>query len=179
MLRILGVHSNVIGDANSTAGHAWLTMHFGNGRHVSVGLWTSSLDDLHRFIKDPTGLFDPDTYDINIGLEDRRGYVARASRYYGLTPAQGIAATRMMMAISTWRYFHTCASWARDVVGRVTGEELRSAGFGGLTDTPSALGAAIVKLEAKQPTSLNHPKPVHGNPVVSALLGSRGASALA
>ena len=95
MLRILGVHSNVIGGANSTAGHAWLSMHFGNGRHVSVGLWTSSLDDLHRFVKDPTGIFDPETYDINIGFEDRRGYVARASRYYGLSPSQGTAATRM------------------------------------------------------------------------------------
>ena len=154
-------------------------MHFANGRHVSVGLWTTSLNDLHRFIKDPTGIFDPDTYDINIGMEDKLQYLARARRYYGLNAPQGIAATRIMMATSTWRYSHTCASWARDVVARVTGEELQSAGFARLTDTPSALGAAIAKLEAKQPTSLMHPKPVHGNPVVSSLLGARGSTARA
>ena len=139
MLRVLSVHSNAIGDANSTDGHAWLNMHFANGRHVSAGLWTTSLGDLHRFVKDPTGLFDPDTYD--------------------------------MMATSTWRYSHTCASWAREVVRRVTGEDLESAGFGGLTDTPSALGCTIVKLEAKQPTSLAHPRLVLGSPVSSAFSG--------
>ena len=81
------------------------------------------------------------------------------------------------MATSTWRYSHTCASWARDVVAHVAGEELPAAGFGGITDTPSALGTAIVRLEAKQPTSLLNPKPVRGNPVVSALLGGSARTA--
>jgi len=117
---------------------------------------------LRRFFKDPTGAIDPDTFDINIGNEDRRAYHAKASRYYGLTSAQGVAATRVIMAMSTWRYGHTCASWARDVAARITGEELRSEGFGGLTDTPSSLGSAIAQREAKQLTSVRRPKPVYG-----------------
>lgn len=176
MLKILGVHSNVVGSPNSTGGHAWLTMHFQNGRHASVGLWTTSLNDLRRFAKDPTGLLDPDSYDVNIGLEEKAGYVAKASRYYGLSEGQGRAAIRVMMATNTWRFTHTCASWAREVVRQVTSEDLASAGFMGLTDTPSALGAAIKALEDKEPTSLSRPKAVKKHPVAAASLTRISAS---
>ncbi len=54
MLKILGVHSNVNGNASLTDGHAWPILHLENGNSTSIGLWTSTLYEARRFIKDPT-----------------------------------------------------------------------------------------------------------------------------
>lgn len=168
MLKVLGIHSNVAGDAGLTAGHAWLTMHFENGRSTSIGLWTSSLTESRRFVKDPTGFMLGETHDVEFGLEDEKGYTAVASRYYALEAGQAGVATKIIGEFIGWRYSNTCASWAKDVVRRLTGEELASADMLGVTDTPRALGSAILSLERKQATSLQLPKRVRGNPVQDA-----------
>jgi hypothetical protein len=93
MLKVLGVHSNVLGDASLPDGHAWLSMHFENGNHTSIGLWTSSLGEARRFIKDPTGFMLGETHDVEFGIEDQKQYVAKASRYYVLTKDQAQLST--------------------------------------------------------------------------------------
>jgi hypothetical protein len=72
MLTVIGVHSNVTGDASLTDGHAWITLHFSNGRSTSVGLWTPTLFEARRFVKDRIGALDStaENFDVQWGLED-------------------------------------------------------------------------------------------------------------
>lgn len=174
LLDILGVHSNVAGDAALTDGHAWLSMHFQNGRFTTIGLWTTTLDEPRRFIKDPTGFMLGETFDVEFGRETAKAYRAKASRYYRLTQTEARSATRVLTTNASWRFSNTCASWATNVVRGLTGEELGSSEWGGWTNTPRALANAIVALERKQPTSLASPKIVVGNPVRDASFWSGG-----
>lgn len=82
MLEILGIHSSVTGNAALTDGHAWLSMHFTNGNHTTVGLWTTTLFQARRIVKDPTGAILDESFDVNFGLEDQKNYRPAASRYY-------------------------------------------------------------------------------------------------
>ena len=88
MLEVLGVHSSVTGDASFTDGHAWLSMHYTNGRHTTVGLWTTTLFEIKRFVKDSTGVILDESFDVNFGLEEQKNYMPAASRYYRLNETQ-------------------------------------------------------------------------------------------
>ena len=168
MLQTLGIHSNVIGNASLTDGHAWLTMHFPNGNSTSVGLWTSTLGESRRLVKDPTGFMLGETYDVEFGWEIAKHYQARASRFYRLSPDQAKFSTKVLGAYTSWRYSNTCATWATSVVHQLTGEEIASSELLGITNTPRALGNALVQLERRNPTSLQSPKLVLGNPLLRA-----------
>jgi hypothetical protein len=175
MLEILGVHSSAKGGDSRTDGHAWLSMHFSNGRQTTIGLWTTTLFTPKAFIKDPTGVFLDETFDVNFGLEAQRHYMAKASRYYRLDAVQGKRAVALLGQFQSWRFTNTCASWARRVVRELLGEDLGSAELGGATDTPRALGDAILRLEATDPTSLQRPKRTNRNAVANALFNSERA----
>ena len=73
MLNVLGVHSNVAGGEVCTAGHAWLSMNFANGRSTSVGLWAEGgLLQNNHFIRDPVGFMEgsAEVFEVNFGKED-------------------------------------------------------------------------------------------------------------
>ena len=170
MLEVIGIHSNVTGDAGLTDGHAWLSMQFTNGKHTTVGLWTTTLFESRRMSKDPTGVILDESFDVNFGLEEQKNYQPAASRYYKLSEAQAKRAVAIMGSYTGWRFTNTCASWATKVVRELLGEELASSELGGLTQTPRALGQAILQLEARDPTSVTNPKKIITNPVVKGSL---------
>ncbi len=172
MLEVLGIHSNVASTAQFSDGHAWLSMHFSNGRSTTVGLWTTTLFESRRIVRDPTGAILDESFDVNFGLEDERGDIAAASRYYGLSPTQARRAVAVMGSYTGWRFTNTCASWASKVVRELLGEELDSSELGGLTDTPRALAKAIEDREAKEPTTLDRPKRIQSAPIVTSSLSS-------
>jgi len=169
MLKILGIHSNATGESSFTDGHAWLTLHFENGRSTSVGLWTTTLGELRRVASDPTGFALGETFDVNFGIEGRKGYRAKASRYYSLASPQGERAIAILGSWASWRFTNTCAEWARDVVQKLTGEELAADDWLGI-ETPRELGNSILALERESPTSLTFPKRAAGDPIGAALL---------
>lgn len=166
VLKILGVHSNAIGDAALTDGHAWLTLHFQSGKSTSIGLWTTSLDESRRFVKDPTGFLLGETFDVEFGREVDKQYAALARRYYQLSEDQARFSNKVLGSFASWRFSNTCASWAARVVRELTGEDLASKELLGYTDTPRSLGNAIMELEKKGPTSVGAPQHVQGNPVL-------------
>ena len=63
-------------------------------------------------------------------------------------------------------------SWASEVVQEVVGEDVDADDWAGF-ETPRELGRNIVKLEAKQPTTLGSPKPLKNNPA-SSLMKRKG-----
>ncbi len=149
---ILGVHSNVAGDVNAyTAGHAWLTITHDN-KTTSYGLWP----DAH-----PNVIDNGDGSDIRIAME--ASATSAASRYYTLSDTQAKHFKALMNANVAWRYSHTCASWASDVVYEVIGEDVDADDMGGF-ETPRELGKSILELELKQATSMVKPKPLKKNP---------------
>lgn len=170
MLDVLGIHSNVKSGADLDDGHAWLSMHFTNGRSTTVGLWTTTLFEARRFVKDPTGAILDQSFDVNFGLEKEKNYKPLASRYYKLTEAQAKRAVALMGSYTSWRFTNTCASWATAVVRELLGEDLDASELGGLTDTPRALGKVISELEAKNPTSISKPTRIISNPIVKGSL---------
>lgn len=165
MLNTIGIHSNAAEGDALTAGHAWLTLHFANGRSTSIGLWTNSLGDARRLISDPTGFLLGETFDVEWGWEDQKGYRPKASRYYRLTEGQARSATSILAASGNWRFTNTCASWATEVVRRLIGEDIPSTELAGATNTPRALGIAIRRLESKNPTSISMPRAARASPV--------------
>jgi len=172
VLEVLGIHSNVTGDASLTDGHAWLTMHFTNGRQTSIGLWTTTLFEAKRFVKDPTGVILDESFDVNFGLEEQRNYKPAASRFYKLTEIQSRRAVSIMGSYTGWRFTNTCASWATKVVRELAIEDLDASELSGLTQTPRALGNTLQKLEKKEPTAVSSPKRIASNPIVGSSLAS-------
>lgn len=158
---VLGIHSNVAGDANNyTTGHAWLTItHDGVTTHY--GLWP----DAH-----PNVVANGDASDIRVGME--ASAKAAASRYYRLSDAQARHFNALMKANVTWRYTNTCASWAGEIVEEVVGENVDADDWAGF-ETPRELGKSILELEAKQPTSIISPKPLKQNPASSLMKRKR------
>ncbi len=148
---ILGIHSNV--DPNTQGslnqlidGHAWISV-TRNGRTEVYGLWP----DDH-----PSGRFDNGAgSDIRTGVE--RGFPAAANRYYELTPEQTTQLEARLRENVTWGYGNTCASWASDTVGRVTGQTVSGSELLGLTDTPRELIQSIRELERQRRTSPDNP----------------------
>jgi hypothetical protein len=164
MLKVLGVHSSVIGDAGLTDGHAWISLHYSNGKTATVGLWaTDSLTGLRHFIYDPIGISDStaEKGEVQWNLELNRHYHAKARRYYSLQPYQVHRIVKVLGAYTGWRFTCTCATWATGVVKQLVGEDLDSSELLGATNTPRALGNAISKLEALIPTSVEMPRELH------------------
>lgn len=158
---VLGIHSNVAGDANDyTGGHAWLTITH-KGKTTYYGLWP----DAH-----PNVVNNGDSSDIRVGME--ASAKASASRYYRLSDAQAKHFNGLMKANVAWRYTNTCASWASEIVEEIVGEDVDADDWGGF-ETPRELGRSILKLEAKQPTSISSPKPLKQNPA-SSLMKRKG-----
>lgn len=152
---ILGIHSNVAGSHNDfTSGHAWISITHGNKVTV-YGLWP----DAH-----PKTIDNGDKSDIRIGLEVKD--TAVASRYYLLTSPQAIQFNALMSANVAWRYTHTCASWASDVVDILIGEDVDADDNFGF-ETPRELGESILLLESKEPTTRFSPKRVTKNPATT------------
>jgi hypothetical protein len=176
MLSVIGVHSNVAGPkANRTDGHAWISLHFSNGKSATVGLWTNRRLETRKFIKDPVGVLSDsqEKFEVEWNREkDRKGYEPVASRYYGLSEAQGKQAIKVLGSYTGWRFSNTCASWATRVVRVLFGEELASEELGGITNTPRALGDAILKAEKASPTSLERPLKTCSNAIKKASFGS-------
>lgn len=152
---ILGIHSNVAGDARDyTSGHAWLTITV-NGKTTFYGLWP----DAHPSVVD-----NGKQSDIRIGME--ASAKAAASRYYRLSDAQQKHFFALMKSNVEWRYTNTCASWATEVVEELLGEDVDADDWAGF-ETPRELGKSIRELEAKQPTTMFAPKPLKHNPASS------------
>jgi len=127
-------------------GHAWISV-TRNGRTEVYGLWP----DDH-----PSGRFDNGAgSDIRRGVE--RGAPAAANRYYELTPEQVARLDARLQENVTWGYGNTCASWASDTVGRVTGQTVSGSELLGLTDTPRELIRSIRELERARRTSPDDP----------------------
>jgi hypothetical protein len=105
-----------------------------------------------------------ETFDVNFGIEDRKGYRAAASRYYRLSEPQARRATALLGSWASWRFTNTCAEWARDVVYKLTGESVSADDWMGF-ETPRQLGDSILALERRSPTSLSSPKAVLRDPI--------------
>lgn len=154
---VLGIHSNAVGDDNDfSAGHAWLTITH-DGKTTHYGLWP----DAHPNVLDNGG-----GSDIRIGLEASAS--AQASRFYRLSDAQAKHFNALMKAKVAWRYTHTCASWASEIVAEVVNEDVDADDWAGF-ETPRELGRSIQALEAKQPTSFGSPKPLKVDPASSSM----------
>ena len=162
MIKILGVHSNVLGSAGLKDGHAWISVHYTNGNLATVGLWTDSLTEPRRFVRDPIGIFasTAEHFDVRWDEELKRNYKALVSRFYGLSSNGAHKAIKALGHYTGWRYTNTCASFASYVVGQVTGEKLGVSDHG--LETPRALAHSIAVAEGRERTSLAKPRQIRG-----------------
>jgi hypothetical protein len=145
-LVILGIHSNVLADADYTDGHSWITV-TRDGSTSAYGLWPDDHPNVENNGKDT---------DIRIGMEPFSGL---ANRYFKLTLPQQQKLNRLLKENVTWRYTNTCASWASETYTAVTGEAVDADDYLGF-ETPRELTKSIGQLEAKQKTSPYSPKEV-------------------
>lgn len=137
---VLGIHSNVTG-GGKTGGHAWISLTEG-GTTTTYGLWP---DDHPRTVDNGAGT------DIRVGMEPA---VGAANRYYSLTAAQATALRAELGQTVAWGYTHNCSSWASEVVHDVVREDVNADDWGLLgIETPRQLGASILMLEARSPTT--------------------------
>ncbi len=84
---------------------------------TSVGLWAEGeLFSLNHFIRDPIGLTrtSGEKFEVRFGEEDKRHYIAAASRNYGLYQGQLTKAVTSLGRYTGWRGSYTCASWATE-----------------------------------------------------------------
>lgn len=174
MLKVVGIHT--ICDPANIPGHAWLSFHFSTSKWMTMGLFGNRGDDanhgdiyeLLRLKKWPDNpvfdFFDQPSYDVYINIE--RDQRSDAQRFYGMPPGMGFSASVIMNSSHSWRYSYTCASWAEDVLRKMTDISLDGSGLDVL---PCALQKRILALEAKDPTSLAHPHIVN-----SCLVSNRG-----
>lgn len=154
---VLGIHSNVAGDANGfTSGHAWVSVTASN-RTSFYGLWP----DAHPRASDNGA-----GSDVRINLES--GSRSAASRYYRLTPGQTMRLNFLLNRTAAWNYTNNCSSWATELVVGVLGEDVDADDWVGL-ETPRELGASILRLEAKQRTSPLQPTLVKPAPRTSSV----------
>lgn len=147
---ILGIHSNVLGSANFSGGHAWITVTT-NGLTKYYGLWP----DGH-----PVTVNNGPGMDIRVGME--KNSKPKASRYYKLSDDQVKMLNSLLAKNVTWGYTHNCSSWAHDIIWKVVHEDVDADDWLWFTETPRELGKNIIVLEAKNPTSLLNPKDMTG-----------------
>lgn len=146
---VLGIH--VIGpNANLIFGHAWLSLNI-DGQVTTYGLhnegrsyqpegWNGTGTDIKKDLE----LRLPDVYDPSI------------SRYYELTPDQLKAFENILARDEDWNLGHNCVDWATDVIKEITGEKVNH--FPELMRDPLKLEQSLKLLEAREKTSLDHPK---------------------
>ena len=167
MLSVIGVHSaavggsSVQGGAGFTDGHAWLTLHYTNGRSASIGLWAEGgLLQARHFVRDPIGILNgsEEKFEVRFDEEIKKNYRAGASRYYGLYAGQQQRAITALGRFAGWRPTHNCATWATEKIQEIFGIGLSSSEGLGLTNTPRKLGLVLRMLESKEPTSISKPK---------------------
>jgi hypothetical protein len=166
MLSVIGVHSSAVGGSSATGnkfadGHAWLTLHYTNGRSTSIGLWAEhELFSWNHLVRDPIGLTSrsAEQFEARFGEEIKRNYRPAVSRFYGLYQGQSAKAVMCLGQYSGWRAGHTCATWATEKIQQIFGVKLASQELWGLTNTPRALGAALQRLNLAGPTTVSRPK---------------------
>ncbi|WP_036292015.1 hypothetical protein [Methylosinus sp. PW1] len=175
MLSVIGVHAGhnakegdyrPAGAVDLTWGHAWLSMHYTNGRSNTIGLWQVQTNGFPRHVvRDPgnilhnSGITDKfaEKFEVEFDLERRLHYVANASRYYGLYKGQQSRAVMALGKFTGWRLTHNCATWATEKLHDIFGVDLKTAEVLGLTNTPRALANSLRALEAKRATSVGNP----------------------
>ena len=169
MLQVVGIHT--VCDPQNTPGHAWLSFHFSTGKWMTMGLFGNRGEDANqatvsakigemvrakKWLDIPALAFlDPPTYDVYIDVE--RTLQDDARRFYGMPPGMGFSAAVILNSSHSWRYSYTCASWAEDVLKKLTDVSIDGSALDGFTQTPCKLQSNIVAIEAKDPTSLSHP----------------------
>jgi hypothetical protein len=162
MLSVIGIHAKIDdhGKVSATSGHAWLTVHFTNGRRDSVGLWPEREDGLARLlIRDQVG-FSKSTEEklrVSWGKEIQGHYKPFASRYYGLRQGEQNKAISCIGGFTGWRIESNCTSWATEKIKEIFGVSIQHSEFLGLHDSPRALGAALARLETVRRTVVNNP----------------------
>lgn len=149
-MTVLGIHSNVVGTAEFTGGHAWITV-TRLGATEYYGLWP----DEHPMTPD-----NGSGSDIRIGME--AGSAPAASRYYQLTARQEAKLNKLLAENIAWGYTHNCSSWAHDIITDVVGVDVDADDLFGF-ETPRELGRNILILESKSPTSQYSPRPPTNN----------------
>ena len=162
MLSVIGIHSKIDdhGKVSFHSGHAWLTLHYTNGRRASVGLWPDRGQSFASlFIRDPIGVTKSteEKFTVCWDLEIRGHYKPFASRYYGLRQGEQIKAIGCLGRFTGWRIGNNCTTWATEKIKEVFGVGISHSDFWGLIDTPRSLGATLQRLEAKSPSAVNRP----------------------
>jgi len=150
---VLGIHSWV--DPNTEGsfdrfvdGHSWISV-TRNGHTEYYGLWPDDHGMIER-----RGLSNGPGSDIRTGLE--AGRQATQSRYYDLSAEQATKLEGELKQNVAWGYTHTCASWASEVTGRVTGENIDATEYG-VFETPRELVDHLKELERSHPTAPGKP----------------------
>lgn len=143
---VLGIHSNVLGNANYTGGHAWITV-TRNGITKYYGLWP----DGH-----PATPNNGPGWDIRTGME--RNSKPKANRYYKLSAEQTKVLDQLLLRNITWGYTNNCSSWAHDIIWKVVHEDVDADDYLWFSESPRELGRNIRLLEAKDPTIQYKPK---------------------
>src|SRR4051812_21974878 len=164
MLSVIGIHCKVDdkGKVSATSGHAWLTVHFTNGRRDSVGLWPEN-DDLNNMarllIRDSVGFSKSSEEQLRVcwGKEINGHYNPSASRYYGLRQGEQNKAINCIGQFTGWRVTNNCTTWATEKIKQIFGASIAHSEFFGLLDNPRSLDATLKRLEAARPTTINNP----------------------
>jgi hypothetical protein len=162
MLSVIGIHSKIDdrGRISLTSGHAWLTLHFPNGRFDSVGLWPDKSDPVLRLlVRDPVGLskVTEEKFRVQWDNEIRVHYKSFASRYYGLRQGEQTKAIHALGLFTGWRLTNNCTTWATNQIKEIFGVKLFHSEYLGMIDTPRALGSTLMRLEAKCQSAVGSP----------------------
>jgi hypothetical protein len=167
MLSVIGIHAKMDdhGKVSPFTGHAWLSIHFTNGRQDSVGLWPEQEDisgvllSARLFVRDPVGVTKSSEEKLRVswGIEIRGHYRPYASRYYGLRQGEQNKAISNIGKFTGWRLEYNCTSWATDKIREIFGVALPHSEFAGTHDSPRSLAATLVRLEPVRPTAINNP----------------------
>jgi RHS repeat-associated protein len=132
---VVSIRSNVSSDAEMTDGHAWINDRSPDETDTSYGLWPDS----HPAVEDNGPATDVRrNLEVQFGYNDQ--YVAQKS--FPLTKAQYDEFIRFINKSDTWRYTHTCADWARDVIKAITGTRLDADDWFGF-ETPRELSKSM------------------------------------
>jgi hypothetical protein len=167
VLSVIGIHSKIRdhdGSVTYHSGHAWLTLHYTNGRRASVGLWPDKADftpdvKLRLVVRDPIGISQSsqEQYRVQWDKELLSHYRPDASRYYGLRRGDQNKAIAAIGEFAGWRVTNNCTTWATEKIKKIFGASISHTEFLGVLDTPRSLGAAILRLESKRASKVDDP----------------------
>jgi RHS repeat-associated protein len=135
--------------ASLAAGHANLArFNSDTNKTTTYGLWPDS----HPAIV-AAGLANGKGSDVRTNFADDAP--ANYPLKYGveLTIEQSSALDATVAKPSEWGYTNTCATWAASTFTSVTGVKMGSSEYGGITDTPRAIGDSINAKVATNPSA--------------------------